>query len=137
MPRNALFRRTSRLAFVVGLVIAAVLSLIPGAVPVHGHDKTAHLAAYGLLAIAGSIGFPGSTMRWVLFFGLSVYGGLLEVGQMFVPNRFSSGLDAAANTAGALIGISLVALSARFGWLPEPSPTGPGTEPRVDAPDDR
>ena len=137
MQRNALFRRTGRFAFAVGLVIAAVLSLIPGAAPVHGHDKAAHLAAYGLLAIAGSIGFPGIATRWTLFFGLSVYGGLLEIGQMFVPNRFSSGLDAVANTAGALIGISLVALSARFGWLLEPPPPSSGAETDTDASDNR
>ena len=88
-------------------ILVAIVSLKPGGgggFLVEPYDKLAHLLTYAVFA----------TLAWRLrllprhFFYLCiaivVYGGLLELGQSFVPNRSMSGLDLLANTMGVLLG---------------------------------
>lgn len=80
-------------------------------------DKLLHLAAYavygGLAALALGWTFPGcGPVIRLLLAGLmgSLYGLLDEWHQSFVPGRQADALDWGADTLGALLGASLVAL---------------------------
>lgn len=107
-------------AFAAGVIAVAVLCLLPQeAVPhLDVGDKAQHLIAYLCLALAGGVAFPGRSV-WVvvgLGLGLVALGIGLEVGQAFVPGRYASMGDAAANTLGVVIGLTVARVaSARAG----------------------
>lgn len=85
-------------------------------------DKVAHLLAYGALAAAADWAWtrtapitPAHRRHLVLFLLASLFGGLDEVHQSFVPGRFASLGDAAADALGAALGLLLMSLPALRG----------------------
>jgi VanZ family protein len=73
-------------------------------------DKHEHLVAYGILATALAWALTDRELRrisWatvlVVIVACALYGASDEFHQSFVPNRDVSGLDLAADTAGAAI----------------------------------
>ena len=95
-----------RSQFVVLTTIATYLSLVPkpGAVFEASPDKFLHLLCWGVLLVSLwlACGVKGFRM-WMVpaLFGYSV---LVEIGQIWVPNRYFSFADIIANGAGILLG---------------------------------
>lgn len=106
---KAIIRRLATASFVIGVVAVAVLSLVPlQAIPgMDVSDKAQHLIAYLCLALAGGIAFPGRRSLLVMGLGLVLFGVSLELAQSFIPGRFASVVDAAANTLGVALGLTL------------------------------
>lgn len=102
----------ARAAFAVGLVLVAVLSLMPAdAVPETSiSDKIEHFLAYFALAAAGASGFHGRRARLFIMFSLIAFSILMEFGQMFSPGRDPSVGDAIANSLGVLCGATVGSL---------------------------
>jgi VanZ family protein len=96
------------------LFIAAVgyLALTPTPPPSIdlGWDKLNHLLAFSTLAFSASLSCPASRrLRYVLFFMLFAYGGLIEVLQQFVPGRAGEWADLFADSVGIALGAVMAA----------------------------
>ncbi len=100
-----MFRNFSRIAFVIGLLAVILLSLLPQEVlPDPGTwDKLNHAMAYGVLVLAGGLGFRGLRSLLLVGIGLLILGIALEIAQAALPHRSASAYDVLAN----FIGISL------------------------------
>lgn len=118
-----MLRKLSRIAFYAGLVLVVTLSLLPQeALPPTGlWDKANHTAAYGALALAGGLGFPGRRALVPAALGLLLLGAGLELAQAAVPSRTASLYDVLANAIGIVLG-SLFATAANT-YRPRPRPT--------------
>ncbi len=99
-------RKLSQVAFVVGLLIIIVFSLLPREYTpeMGGSDKLYHLMAYAALVLVGGIGFKGLRPLLLVALGLLILGVGLELAQAIVPGRYASGHDALANMAGIILG---------------------------------
>ncbi len=67
-----------------------------------------HLPAYGLLGLLWILtlrtrGFPENKSVWLAILLSSVYGGLMEFYQIWVPGRFPSATDFFVNVSGILL----------------------------------
>lgn len=106
---------TLRAQFVVLVSVATYLSLIPkpGAVFEASPDKFLHLLCWGVLLVSLwlACGVKGFRL-WMVpaLFGYSI---LVEIGQIWVPNRFFSWGDILANGCGILLGWLGVWLASR------------------------
>jgi VanZ family protein len=100
-----------------GCLAVAILSLVPGEyrphVPGLSH-KIEHVLAYLVLGALTAVAARHRLNPYLLTLGLVAYAGVLELGQLFIPNRDASLEDFAASAAGAIIGISLTALALRL-----------------------
>ena len=119
-PRDGIFglvQMAGRFGLIAGICLTVYLSLTPSeALPDFGlWDKLAHLIAYGLMALAGGIGFPGRTSLIGLFAGLVLFGVALEFGQGWTGYRSPEAADAVASSVGVLAGLSLAIIYGR--WL--------------------
>jgi len=80
-------------------------------------DKLAHAAIYGVLAIAALVAATAWNVRWSLTLAVTVLLILVGVGtfdeltQLLVAGRSADPLDLAADTLGALVGISLFGIA--------------------------
>ena len=109
-----------RVLFFTACVAVGVASLMPqGGLPsLSLWDKLEHLLAYAVLSGLGMLGFKKPSERQVLVLGLVLYGGVLEIGQSFVPGRFPSLFDFISNGIGVAIGtIASLWLTAQFSRL--------------------
>lgn len=113
--------------FALGLGIAFTLwmALIP-APPKSlstGWDKSDHLGAFAVLAIAGRIAW-GSKLRNQLALGayLVALGILIEVMQMFVPLRQADWHDVVADALGVVLGLAIAFVLAKFSRATRRSP---------------
>ena len=99
-------RKLAKTAFFIGLAVVLALSLIPNETrPETGlWDKWEHILAYGVLALAGGIGFKGWRSLLVLGLGLVILGAGLELAQSVIPDRDGSLTDVLANFVGVAIG---------------------------------
>src|SRR3546814_1505117 len=80
--------------FAAGLVAVSVLSLLPQVVlPDNGADKLGHFAAYAALGCVGMLAAQAPRTGWLILAGLTVWGGALELGQLFVEGRVGDWLD--------------------------------------------
>ena len=118
-PSTGIFRlvkMAGRFGLVAGICLTVLLSLTPsGALPGLGlWDKLAHLVAYGLMALAGGIGFPSRPTLIRLFVSLILLGVVLELGQGWTGHRSAEVADAVANTVGVLAGLSLAIIYRRW-----------------------
>lgn len=99
-----------RLAFVLYGLLVIWASLKPGGgpQPIENFDKVMHFTFYGLFTVIAA----GCTTQRNTFIWLSIlivfYGALMEVLQSFVPSRFMSLADIAANSSGVVIVALLV-----------------------------
>ena len=82
---------------------------------VQDSDKILHSLAYTWLAFGGRMSFVPASRTAGLALGLICLGCVLEIGQGFVPGRFFSVADMAANTLGVGLGLALTVLVARRG----------------------
>ena len=109
-------RRLAALAGWLGIVVIAVLSLVPGDYRPHtflpGHAE--HVLAYALTGMALAVGYPQTRPRVLWFLGLSAAGAVFEVLQLWDPGRSPSLIDAAACSSGAALGMFFGALVSRL-----------------------
>ena len=108
-------RRLAALAGWLGIVVIAVLSLVPGDYRPHTFlpGPAEHVLAYALTGMALAIGYPQARHRVLWFLGLSAAGTLFEVLQFWDPGRSPSLIDVAACSGGAALGLFLGALFSR------------------------
>lgn len=94
-----------RYAFFIALVVTFVMAVIPHPPPLPGQpgDKLLHILAFATLAVLGTLGWPcRPIMR--LFFGLVLFGALIEVVQAIPAlHRDSDLMDLLADAVAALI----------------------------------
>ena len=114
---TALFwgQRLCRIAFGIGVIAIAVLSLLPASdMPdVHMSDKIGHTLAYGCVMLAGGLGFWLQRQRLQVAGGLFLLGIAMELLQSLMPTRQMSLLDIAANTVGIAAGLLLCLAATR------------------------
>ena len=103
-----------RALLTLGLILAGAAIAVAALYPrlqlpggVDGVDLVFHAAAYATLVILG--GLPRRRLRRVAL-AVLVYSTLLEGLQYFVPGRQVDPFDLAANVAGILAGLAIVAL---------------------------
>jgi len=102
-----------RIALALALLGIGYLAITPTqAVLPESNDKLNHLGAFLVLALLGDFAFPARPWDWRKFLPLLGYGLLLECIQYFVPSRFFSLWDLAADA----LGLALYPL-VRSGWL--------------------
>lgn len=77
-------------------------------------DKVNHAAAFSALFI---VGYPAYRRVFILWAGLVAYGIFIEVLQSFLPFRFASAEDVAADIAGIALGHFAVFLLKKSRWL--------------------
>ena len=70
-------------------------------------DKVLHLGSYGLATLLVLVAYPFANKLRIIFF-LFAYSLSMELGQLFVENRFFEFYDLLANLAGILIATYLV-----------------------------
>ena len=94
-----------KIAFITYAGIVAVVSLLPG-VNDGGEnlDKVVHLLVYYIFAVFGYRMLNNKQHYFYICLGIIVYGGLIELGQSYIPGRDMSGFDLAANIAGVALG---------------------------------
>ncbi len=99
-----------RMTLITVVAGIAYLSLTPTETITIGNDKISHFIAYGALSF--NVGLLTYSRKWFLpaLLCCVIYGGLIEVGQYYVPGRFMSGYDILANTAGVVLGGVLSAI---------------------------
>ena len=110
-----MMRLLLRSAFLAALLAVTAVSLTPqpDLPEIELWDKWQHVAAYAVLALLAASVFEGQHARWTIVVGLVLWGGVLELGQLLVPDRSSDWLDAGANVAGVLLGVTLAQLAKR------------------------
>lgn len=104
MP-NRIQQNPARFIFALYCVIVTYLSLSTGTGSDIGeYDKLAHFVTYAIFTLLASA--VARSQKHFVFMCLVImaYGGILEIGQSFVPGREMSGMDFLANTLGALLG---------------------------------
>ena len=106
-------RRMCRIGFAVSIAAIVVLSLLPGddMPDVRVSDKVGHLLAYAEIVLLGILGHPGRTLAIAVLTGVAALGGLLEIGQIYVPGRSADIVDFAVNCLGMLIGYASARLA--------------------------
>jgi VanZ family protein len=89
--------------------IVALISLRPGGdATIDPLDKVVHLLVYYIFAVFGYRALQNKRYYPYLCLGIIAYGGLLELGQSYVPGRDMSAYDLLANTLGVLLGAAVV-----------------------------
>ena len=97
------------LIFVAYAGIVAAMSLRPGTdTSIDPLDKIVHLLVYYIFAVFGYRALRNKRYYPYLCLGIIVYGGLLELGQSYIPGRDMSAYDLLANTVGVLLGAAVV-----------------------------
>lgn len=87
---------------------------IPAFIPVVGWDKVIHLVLYGILAWLAMRGrAAGPPAAWIIWLLCVAYGASDEAHQLFVPGRFASVWDLAADALGALLAVLLYGVVSR------------------------
>jgi VanZ family protein len=94
-----------KIAFIAYAVIVAVVSLLPGGNDSGTHlDKVVHLLVYYIFAVFGYRMLSNKQHYFYICLGIIIYGGLIELGQSYTPDRDMSGFDLVANIAGVALG---------------------------------
>lgn len=104
-------------AYAAALFVVAVLPL-SGPV-VGGGDKLHHLV--GFLVFALLLGWARPRLGWLAAWGIAtLYGGSIELVQLFLPWRSAEWLDLGADALGAALGLAGVELLRRRGRATAP-----------------
>src|SRR5262245_6084397 len=103
-----------RAAAWVCVVLLAVLSLVPGHVQIRtgAPGVLEHVVAYCGTATLLTAAYP-ATQRVLIAAGLICYAGVLELAQLYVPDRLASVFDFAGGSLGAVLGCAIGAFIAR------------------------
>lgn len=99
-------RKLCRVGFAVSIVAIVILSLLPGddMPDIRVSDKVGHFLAYAEIVLLGILGYPGRKAPLAVLVGVAALGGLLEIGQTYVPGRSADIVDFAVNCLGMLAG---------------------------------
>ena len=91
-----------RLALVITSISVCYLAFTGGAiqVPLHGHDKLAHISAFFVLAWL--VNHALKIRYWQQLLLLMSFGLFIELVQSTLPGRYASGLDLLADLIGVL-----------------------------------
>lgn len=93
------------IAFIAYAAIVTATSLRPGTgAGVEHLDKVVHLLTYYIFAVLGYRFLTNKQYYPYICLGIIAYGGLIEVGQSYIPGRDMSGYDFLANTLGVALG---------------------------------
>lgn len=97
----------ARLAFLACLAIIALLSIVPGQLRPHTglHGRLEHTMAYAVAGFFLGLAYSGRNKRLLAFMGVAALSFLLELFQLYVPERSSNVLDAFASDAGLFAGL--------------------------------
>jgi hypothetical protein len=104
--------RTVRALFWAAAAFAFVMAVIPHPPPVPGNpnDKVQHIAAFGTLALLGSLAFPETALGHLLL-RLSLFGAVIELVQAIpILHRDCDPMDWLADTIAILVVLLLVSL---------------------------
>lgn len=108
------FKLLIQIALVCVIVGITYLSLAPAPKLAASNDKLGHFIAYGTLMFnLGLLTVENRRHLWISVAIAIAYGGLMEFGQYFIPNRSVSALDMLANTGGVVLGFLLTIFLAR------------------------
>lgn len=106
--------------FWVGIVTLIIVSVTPRdlltPLGINIWDKLQHVLAYTILSGLGVMAYSGKKYLAVIFIGLVILGGVLEIIQSVIPGREASFEDAIANAVGAGIGL----LFYQANWMKRP-----------------
>ena len=99
-----------------GLLIIAVLSLLPGAARPHtgAPSQLEHYAAYLMVGFFLALGYPRRRNILAIAFFLALYAGLLECAQLYIPGRTARLIDALVSSRGAGTGITFALAFSRL-----------------------
>lgn len=102
----------ARLLLLLSLLIITSMALTPapGEIQQSVNDKLGHALAFLLLAFLVHASWPEFKFRWRQLIPLLSYGVALECAQYFIPNRYFSLLDMAADLAGIILYVLLIPL---------------------------
>jgi VanZ family protein len=91
-------------ALAIALVVISYLAFTPLEIPVVSslNDKFSHIAAFLCLALLVDFSWPHTPWNYIKFLPLMGYGLFIETVQGFLPHRFFSLLDLAADALGLL-----------------------------------
>lgn len=104
-------RKLCRAGFAVSILAIIVLSLLPGDdLPDFDlSDKIGHFIAYAEISLLGILGYRART--GTVLAAVAALGGVLEIGQMYVPSRSTDIADFAVNCLGILTGYAAARLT--------------------------
>lgn len=105
ISQRSTHRTLFRGALVIALVVITYLAFTPLEIPGVSslNDKVSHFAAFLCLALLADFSWPDSGWTQTKFFALLGYGLFIEAVQAFLPHRFFSLLDLAADGSGLLV----------------------------------
>jgi hypothetical protein len=106
-----------RVAGWTSVLALIVLSLVPGTQRPHTWlpGQIEHLAAYCGTAVLLGLGYPTAEARFRIGLMLALLAAVLEMMQLWIPDRHPQFIDFAVSSAGVCLGISAVAVVDRFG----------------------
>jgi VanZ family protein len=110
-------KTTLRFGALFALLAICVLSLVPGEYRPHTMILPAefeHVAAYTVAALFLGLARAGRLSAPRLVLMLTVYGGLLELCQLWIPGRNAQVMDIAADFVGASIGVLVASVLMHF-----------------------
>ena len=108
--RWPLFSRLAQLIWIISIAFVAYVTLYPQLdlpVDFRGADKVYHFLAYLWLAMIPFFGFQNFKIALAGALLMLPFGIGLECAQEFMPGRFFSMADMAANGVGVILGLSL------------------------------
>lgn len=73
-----------------------------------GSDKLHHFVAYFITTIFGLLAYSQKNIFFQLSFSLLLLGSILEIIQIWIPNRSFEFLDMLSNTSGVVIGLIVI-----------------------------
>ena len=86
----------------LGLIFLGNDDVLPGS------DKSHHFIAYFITTIFGLLAYSKKNIFLLLSFSLLILGSILEIIQIWIPNRSFELLDMLSNTSGVVIGLSVI-----------------------------
>jgi VanZ family protein len=99
-----------------GILGIAVVSLVPGEFRPHSGMSAhfEHFTAYGLTAAVLAQAYAGRVGAVTLLACLTIYAGVLESAQLWIPGRHAAISDFAVSSLGILTGIAFITLIERI-----------------------
>lgn len=86
----------------LGLIFFGNYDVLPGS------DKLHHFVAYFITTIFGLLAYSQKNIFFQLSFSLLLLGSILEIIQIWIPNRSFEFLDMLSNTSGVVIGLIVI-----------------------------
>lgn len=104
--------------FFTNIFVIVLLSVYPGSLlgliffgnddVLPGSDKLHHFVAYFITTIFGLLAYSQKNIFFQLSFCLLLLGSILEIIQIWIPNRSFEFLDMFSNTFGVVIGLIVI-----------------------------